>query len=123
VKRSRGGTLVLLAASTLLLAAMAGARPVPAVAGLDSAGLDSASLDSAVQVSAAGPVRTVASTLFDLNGVNTTGPQWNNPALDKVLGAYAPGMLRYPGGTSANYWDWQVGWFQPGSWPSEPSTP
>lgn len=103
-----------LAASALLLPLLPGG----------AAGAAAVRPAAAVQVSAAGPVRAVSPTLFGLNGVNTTGPLWNHPALDNALAGYAPGMLRYPGGTSANYWDWRAGWFQPGgSWPSEPSTP
>lgn len=74
----------------------------------------------AIEVSPTGPVRTVTPTLLGLNGVNVTGPRWDNSKLDAVLATFGPGVLRYPGGTNANYWDWQSGWFQPGRWPAEP---
>ena len=71
-----------------------------------------------------GPVRIVTPTLLGLNAENTTGPRWDNSNLDAVLKNFAPGVLRYPGGTSANYWDWRQGWFQPGKkWPAEPPAP
>ena len=57
-----------------------------------------------------GPVRIVTPTLLGLNAENTTGPRWDNSNLDAVLKNFAPGVLRYPGGTSANYWDWRQGW-------------
>lgn len=74
-----------------------------------------------VKVTSAGPVRTVTPTLLGLNGVNTTGPQWDNSAFDSVLKKFSPGVIRYPGGTVANYWSWPDGWFQPGKWPGEPA--
>jgi hypothetical protein len=74
-----------------------------------------------VKVTAAGGVRTVTPTLLGLNGVNTTGPQWDNSPFDSVLKRFAPGVIRYPGGTVANYWSWPDGWFQPGEWPGEPA--
>ena len=74
-----------------------------------------------VKVTATGGVRTVTPTLLGLNGVNTTGPQWDNSAFDAVLKKFAPGVIRYPGGTVANYWSWPDGWFQPGEWPGEPA--
>jgi hypothetical protein len=74
-----------------------------------------------VKVTSTGPVRTVTPTLLGLNGVNTTGSQWDNSPLDSVLSKFAPGVIRYPGGTVANYWSWPDGWFQPGKWPGEPA--
>jgi hypothetical protein len=74
-----------------------------------------------VKVTSTGPVRTVTPTLLGLNGVNTTGPQWDNSPLDSVLSKFAPGVIRYPGGTVANYWSWPDGWFQPGKWPGQPA--
>ena len=70
-----------------------------------------------------GTVRTVTPALLGLNAVNVTGPRWDDTKLDAVLSKFGPGVLRYPGGTNANYWDWQKGWFQPGQWPSEKPTP
>src|SRR6202044_1242840 len=40
---------------------------------------------------------------------------------DSALKRFAPGVIRYPGGTVANYWSWPGGWFQPGEWPGEPA--
>jgi len=77
----------------------------------------------AIPVSLTGPVRTVTPALLGLNAVNTTGPRWDDSKLDAVLRKFGPGVLRYPGGTNANYWDWQQGWFQPGRWPAETPTP
>ena len=78
---------------------------------------------SPVQVSVAGQVRVVTPALLGLNGVDTTGPRWDDGSFDAVLKQFAPGVLRYPGGTAANYWSWRDGWFQPGTWPAEPSRP
>jgi hypothetical protein len=76
-----------------------------------------------IGVSLTGRARAVTPALLGLNGVNTTGPAWDDPAFDAVLQRFAPGVIRYPGGTAANYWSWAAGWFQPGSWPGEPSRP
>jgi hypothetical protein len=73
-------------------------------------------------VSLARPIRAVSSRWLGLNGVNLTGPAWNDPSLDAALASFSPGVIRYPGGTVANYWAWQAGWFQPGKWPGEPRT-
>ncbi len=75
---------------------------------------------SGVQVSLAGPVRSVTPTLLGLNGVNLKGPRWDERSFDKALRKFAPGVIRYAGGTVANYWSWPDGWFQPGRWPGEP---
>jgi hypothetical protein len=76
-----------------------------------------------IQVRPSGPVRTVTPTLIGLNGVNLHGPLWNDGSLDAVLKRFGPGVLRYPGGTAANYWSWQSGWYQAGRWPGEPGKP
>jgi hypothetical protein len=76
---------------------------------------------AAVVVSPTGPVRGVTPALFGLNGVDTTGPAWSSKKLQAALaGFFGAGVLRYPGGTAANYWSWRDGWFQPGRWPAEP---
>jgi len=78
----------------------------------------------AIPVSLTGSARTVTPALLGLNAVNVTGPRWDDSKLDAVLSKFRAGVLRYPGGTNANYWDWQKGWFQPGGqWPSETPTP
>src|SRR5580700_8055632 len=69
---------------------------------------------AAVVVSPTGPVRGVTPALFGLNGVDTTGPAWSSKKLQAALaGFFGAGVLRYPGGTAANYWSWRDGWFQP----------
>lgn len=73
-----------------------------------------------VRVSLAGPIRAVSERWLGLNGLNLTGPAWNDPYFDAALAAFAPGVIRYPGGTVANYWSWRAGWFEPGNWPGEP---
>lgn len=93
------------------------------LAGAGASQAAAAPLSGKVKVTLTGPARTVTPGLLGLNGVNTTGPQWNDAALDAVLKKFAPGVIRYPGGNAANYWSWQTGWFQPGQWPGEPGEP
>src|SRR5215469_4794649 len=78
-------------------------------------------LTGPIGVALTGPARAVPPTLLGLNGVNTTGPAWDDQAFDAALSQFAPGVIRYPGGTVANYWSWRSGWFQPGHWPGEPA--
>jgi hypothetical protein len=75
----------------------------------------------AVVVTQTGTARPVTPTLLGLSGDNTTGPSLISPHFKSAFTSYEPGVLRYPGGTPANYWDWQNGWFQPGNahWPAE----
>ncbi|HEV2451527.1 MAG TPA: hypothetical protein VGS62_06345 [Streptosporangiaceae bacterium] len=116
----RTSTLALLATGALLLpaqAASASHRTLPARPALAEAG------SGTVTVSLTGPARPVTPAMMGLSGVDTSGPLWNDPAFDAVLQKFSPGVLRYPGGTAANYWSWQTGWFQPGRWPSEPPVP
>ena len=35
---------------------------------------------------------------------------WNNAALVDSVKNLNPSILRYPGGTPGNYWDWSTGW-------------
>jgi hypothetical protein len=109
-RRPRRGLTV--AASTAVLAAI-----LPATG--------QATASTAISVSLAGSPRAISPTLFGLNGVDTTGPAWSNKHLQAALAEFfGPGVLRYPGGTAANYWSWRAGWFQPGSkWPAEPPQP
>jgi len=110
---ARRALAALLATAATVSAGLAGAA-APAAARTSA---------QAIPVSPAGPVRTVTPGLLGLNAVNVTGPRWDDSRLDSVLATFGPGVLRYPGGTNANYWDWQKGWFQPGRWPAETPAP
>ena len=48
----------------------------------------------------------------DFNGYNAQmmrGPAWQAPGfIDKVMDLH-PGVIRFPGGTVASYWDWRTG--------------
>lgn len=50
------------------------------------------------------------------SGANWT-QQW---FIDSTIYLY-PEVLRFPGGTNSNHWDWQTGWFVPAYQPSGPS--
>ena len=47
---------------------------------------------------------------FNANFVR--GGSYQDAALLKTIESLAPGHLRYPAGTLANYWDWRAGWVQ-----------
>lgn len=56
--------------------------------------------------------RTI-SDFYGLNGQNTldANSDYANPQVRIGLISSKAKYLRYPGGTTANYWDWQEGWF------------
>jgi hypothetical protein len=76
---------------------------------------------AAIGVQKSGTPRPLAPTFFGLNGNNTQERlSWDRTDLDAALTSLRPGVLRYPGGTLGNYWDWRAGWFQPsGPWPGQ----
>jgi hypothetical protein len=57
-----------------------------------------------------------------LIGFNTNAhhsiANWKIPAFRDSAALLAPAIYRYPGGTTANHWDWKTGWFQ-----NAPTTP
>jgi len=68
-----------------------------------------------------GVSRPIATLTLGLNGENGGGPVYSNAGFASALVGYRPGTLRYPGGTTANFWDWRQGWYQPnGPWPGQP---
>ena len=105
----------------LAVLGVTGACLLATASGVTGVSADANLAGPTVKVTAAGPVRTVTPTLLGLNGVNTTGPLWDSASFDSVLRKFSPGVIRYPGGTVANYWSWPDGWFQPGEWPGEPA--
>lgn len=62
-----------------------------------------------------GATRKIAPYFLGYNNVPIHSPSWDNPNAVKAAVQFNPGTLRYPGGTVANYWDWQNGWFLPGA--------
>ncbi len=49
------------------------------------------------------------------------GANWTQQAFRDSTVLLNPQVLRYPGGTLSNHWDWQTGWYKPGYQP--PFTP
>lgn len=43
------------------------------------------------------------------NGRSSEGPQWTNTTFTDLVGWMSPSIVRYPGGTLANSWDWRAG--------------
>ena len=76
---------------------------------------------TAIVAGKSGTPRPLTPTFFGLNGNNTQeGLNWDGADLGTALASLRPGVLRYPGGTLGNYWDWRAGWFQPGGpWPGQ----
>ncbi len=54
---------------------------------------------------------------FNTNAHHTIA-NWKIPQFRDTVASLYPAILRYPGGTIANHWDWKRGWFQ-----NAPTTP
>ncbi|WP_164928526.1 hypothetical protein [Gloeobacter violaceus] len=64
---------------------------------------------------ATGNERQLPPDYFGYNGANFLGEvAWDDSALIRALVPLKPALLRYPGGTESNYWNWKVGWFVTG---------
>jgi alpha-L-arabinofuranosidase len=49
--------------------------------------------------------------LYGFNGNNTRGPSWTNATFRDSVSSLLLKIIRYPGGTVSDWWDWQNGWF------------
>lgn len=56
-----------------------------------------------------GPSRPVP--LYGFNGNNIQGPVWSTPGLLEQIKSLNLQIIRYPGGTVSDWWDWRSGWF------------
>jgi hypothetical protein len=54
-------------------------------------------------------------------GSGNSGANWTQQWFKDSTAYLNPEILRYPGGTNANHWDWQTGWYLPAYQPSGPS--
>lgn len=59
------------------------------------------------QVSLSNNTRTTPTTGLNLNSI--TKPSWQNQSFLDSTAALLPNMIRYPGGTTSQYWDWRNG--------------
>lgn len=55
----------------------------------------------------------ISPVFIGYNGGGQRELPWNDPTLRQNIQRLAPGNLRYPGGTIANYWDWRLGGVDP----------
>src|ERR1700741_4340608 len=74
--------------------------------------------------------RTTPKTGFNTNGhmpanlpSGTLGANWTQQAFIDSTAYLNPDILRFPGGTNTNHWDWQTGWYKPGYQPPFPALP
>lgn len=56
-----------------------------------------------------GATRQMVPYFLGYNNVPMRSPSWTDPNVIKVAQQLKAGTLRYPGGTIANFWDWQSG--------------
>ncbi|MBC8122792.1 MAG: hypothetical protein H7Y22_13245 [Gemmatimonadaceae bacterium] len=67
-----------------------------------------------INVSPDGAARPLAPYYLGYNTQLLRGPSWREAVfVQAVKNLLEPGNLRYPGGTNANYWDWQKGRVSP----------
>lgn len=73
-------------------------------------------------------IRATPKIGFNTNGhmpfnipVGYSGANWAQQSFIDSTASLNPGVLRYPGGTNANHWDWQTGWYRPGFQPPFPA--
>jgi len=62
-----------------------------------------------IQLELSTEIRSVPKT--GLNGNTIRGPSWVNTTFNDSVQTMFPKLLRYPGGNTANYWNWNEGWF------------
>jgi hypothetical protein len=67
--------------------------------------------DSLVIANLSGVSRKLPEDFIGFNANLIKGPSWSDTAFLHVLKTFHPELIRFPGGTVANYWDWQNGWF------------
>lgn len=78
--------------------------------------------NATVQIVGNGPGKNVSPSFLGSNIENafnkSHNPDWGDPTLASYLATFA-GILRFPAGTAANYWDWSIGWGYPNfTWPN-----
>src|SRR5439155_10066277 len=49
--------------------------------------------------------------LYGFNGNNIKGPSWSNKSFRDSVSSLRLKVIRYPGGTISNWWQWQKGGF------------
>ena len=49
--------------------------------------------------------------VYGFNGDNTHGPAWSNKAFRDSAAALDFKIIRYPGGSHGEFWDWRKGWY------------
>jgi hypothetical protein len=57
------------------------------------------------------PERNKTELLIGFNRRSDTGTWWTDASFKTLVAEMNPDIVRYPGGTQANYWDWQTGKF------------
>jgi hypothetical protein len=103
--------------NNLLLFSFVIAIPILSIAGCEAQGEKSSRSTTPVLITASENKSKTYDVAPFYNGFNAQlmrGPSWHEEGfVAKVKGLY-PGVLRYPGGTVASYWDWKTGWLMEG---------
>jgi hypothetical protein len=62
-----------------------------------------------LQLDYAGETRAFSPQSYGFNTNILGGPAWQDPKFITMIEQFKPQLMRYPGGTVANYWDWRKG--------------
>ncbi len=68
-----------------------------------------------VQATLEGEPRDVLEMCLGFNRRSDAGTWWTDESFIQRVAEINPDIVRYPGGTQANYWDWRTGQFIPGT--------
>jgi len=70
---------------------------------------------SAQVTTSLGAVRDKTALDIGMNRRSDNGTWWTDATFKTLVAQMNPDVVRYPGGTQANYWDWSTGEFIPGT--------
>ncbi len=81
----------------------------PTLSLLAAVALSVATASAQVTVSVSSDVRTLNGASFGYNNNEAFSPDWTSSAVHQVMADTYANLLRYPGGTTANYFNWETG--------------
>ncbi len=84
------------------------------IAGCEGQGRQSSEnlLETASKASESTVTFDIPNPFTGYNAQMLRGPSWRDPGFSTRVKDLHPGVIRYPGGTVASYWDWKTGWLK-----------
>jgi hypothetical protein len=81
----------------------------PTLSLLAAAAFSFATSSAQVTISVSSEVHALNGASFGYNNNEAFSPDWTSPAVQQVMADTYTNLLRYPGGTTANYFNWETG--------------